>query len=189
MTAVGLPPRGYRFGSPYLVLRSWPRSRQLAAVTLVGCVVGTSIAMFWQQQGAFDSVSYLWLTAQLITVGIALVAVVVRCAQLSVTHIGIRWGFEGMSFIARSENISRCHIYPDCVGVEMHKGGAWYLSGADWQPFEQFSDALEQATIPVVLSEKEKAPLRSRWQSYGYALDSMLVLCLLVQLARIVLFL
>ena len=95
------------------------------------------------------------------------------------------WGWGGIFVRMRREAVKVVRVYAGAQTVALvpRVGFSWHLAGRDWEGFEAFGPALQRAGFPVE-DLPRRAPLLSRLQGYGLALDLLLfgnlVLALLV---------
>jgi hypothetical protein len=98
----------------------------------------------------------------------------VRQARLRVDAAGVRWGWAFYGFRMASDRIRRTLLYDDAVALQSSRGSTWYLADRDWHRFDDMARALRGAAIRYE-RQRRRAPLRARLQSFGIALDLLLV--------------
>ncbi len=114
------------------------------------------------------------LAAPILFIGVGMLGFAVRRARLRVDADGIRWGWASYGFRMSPDRLSRVLVYDDAIAVTPTKGSTWYVSARDWARFEGVSHALRKAGIAHE-RKPGRAPLRARLQSFGIALDLLLV--------------
>jgi hypothetical protein len=112
--------------------------------------------------------------APVLFIGIGLLGYAVRSARLRVDADGVRWGWGFYGFRLNSERITRAQVFRDAISLSSKRGSTWYLVNRDWQHFENVSRALRAADIHYERAHR-KAPLRAKLQSFGIALDLLLI--------------
>jgi hypothetical protein len=115
---------------------------------------------------------------------VALLGVLTRSARLRVDTDGVAWGWGGLVVRMRRAAVRVVRVYTtSTVALVPRLGFTWHLSGRDWERFADFPEALRECGFPVD-DARRAAPLLSRLQGYGLALDLLLlanvVLALLV---------
>ena len=118
---------------------------------------------------------FLW-SGPLVAVSIGLVGYAVRRARLRIDGSGVRWGWDLIGFRMRRERLADAVAYRDAIAFRRAGGGGpWYLARHDFAAYDQIPVALRAAGIRFTI-ESARAPWRSRLQTYGVALDILLVL-------------
>jgi hypothetical protein len=161
------------------------RSRVLAAVGFI--VVAALTAATFARAGSAahvyavgEAAAAFAMVAALFAGLIALLVLVVRLAALGVDDGGVSWGYPALSFLMPAARIRCCRVYRDSVAVEGRF--TWYLCARDYGPFPDLVAALRRTRLPVV-DNGGRTPFRARLQSYGTALDTLLVLDILASTA------
>jgi hypothetical protein len=115
------------------------------------------------------------MVVPLFAASVAILVLAVRSARLSVDEHGVSWGFGGLGIFVRRDRIVTCRVYADAVAVVQRRGFTWYLCARDYAPFTAVVAAVTRARLPATV-ENGPTPLRARLQSYGTAVDLLLVL-------------
>lgn len=115
------------------------------------------------------------LAGPLIVTSIALVCYAVRRARLRIDGSGVRWGWSAVGFRVVRDRLAGAVVYDDAIAFRRPRGGPWYLAGHDFAEFAAIPAALRAAGIPFERKAR-RAPWRSRLQTYGVALDVLIVL-------------
>jgi len=112
---------------------------------------------------------------------VALVGVLTRSAQLRVDADGVSWGWGEMVIRMRRRDLRVARVYArgQTVALVPKLGFTWHLAGRDWDRFQEMPRALRDAGLPLEEDERP-APLLSRLQGYGIALDLLLLANLLL---------
>jgi hypothetical protein len=106
---------------------------------------------------------------------VALVFYVIRQGRLRVDGGAVRWGWNLVSFRMPAERMARIRLYKDGASLVSQRRGAWHLLARDWERWSDVARAL--ARLPVQIERPEASvPFMGRLQSYGRALDVMLVI-------------
>ena len=74
-----------------------------------------------------------------------------------------------------TDRIEKVVLYDDAAAFTPKKGSTWFVSRRDWGDFDDFAVALRDSDIAFE-REKVRAPFAARLQSYGLALDLMLII-------------
>jgi hypothetical protein len=109
------------------------------------------------------------------TLGVALVGLATRAAQVAVDAGGVRWGWAAVGFRLDADRLRGIDIYRDGVALRPRRGATWFIAARDWDRFELLVRAVGRLPAPIG-RHPGRAPLRARLQSYGRFLDAMLVL-------------
>lgn len=106
---------------------------------------------------------------------VALLGVLTRSAQLRVDADGITWGWGEMVIRMRRPDLRAARVYAggETVALVPKLGFTWHLAGRDWERFQEMPGVLRHAGLPVE-EIPSAAPLLSRLQGYGIALDLLL---------------
>jgi hypothetical protein len=175
MSAIDLPPGIGLVGAALQRFTSPPAARRLARATVficIGCGAATW-AMVARNHGRADQSVYAVMPLALGAV--AVLGWLIRSASITVARDGLRWGWQSIAFTRRAETIVQATAYLDGVALAGRRGAPWFLAAADWQKFPDLVRQLQRAQLPVV-QVQQKAPWRAKMQSYGRALDIMLLL-------------
>ena len=106
---------------------------------------------------------------------VALVFMIIRQGRLRVDGGAVRWGWNLVSFRMPAERMASIRLYKDGASLVSHRRGAWHLLARDWERWSDVARAL--ARLPVKIERPEASvPFMGRLQSYGRALDIMLVI-------------
>jgi hypothetical protein len=107
---------------------------------------------------------------------VALVILTVRMAGLTVDDSGVSWGVGLFAFRMRGPRIESCRLYRDAVAVTRRgRRFTWFVCARDYGPFPEVVDAFRRSRLPLV-EDGGPAPLAARLQSYGLAIDCLLVI-------------
>lgn len=117
----------------------------------------------------------LLLTGPIIALSIGAIGYAIRRAHLRVDRDGVRWGWAALGFRVPRHRLVRAIAYRDAIGFVREGGSSWYLARHDFDGYERLPVALRAAGIPFEV-DPGRAPLRARLQTYGVALDLLLVL-------------
>ncbi len=175
MSAVDLPPGIGLVGGALQRFTAPPAARRLARATLficIGCGAATWV-MVARKHGRADQSVYAVMPLALGS--LAVLGWLIRSASITVARDGLRWGWQSIAFTRRAETIVQATAYLDGIALAGKRGAPWFLAATDWQKFPDLVRQLERAQLPV-LHRSEKAPWRAKMQSYGRALDIMLLL-------------
>jgi hypothetical protein len=178
VSAVDAPP-GIAFGgraTGEFVAR--PASLKLARRALV-FVILAGAASIAANRGRHVSGSDTLMSAHLVTVALGMVAYAVRRARLRIDGAGVRWGWNAIGFRVAKEALADAVAYDDAIAFRRRRGSTWYLARHDFADFERIPGALGAAGIRFERVAR-RAPFRSRLQTYGIALDALLVVDILV---------
>ncbi len=174
MSAVDSPPGVAFTGRLVGEFGARTKSRRLARrvfslVLLASCLTLVLVARKFHATLSATLVVFAVASACVAGVGLA-----VRRARLTIDSNGVRWGWRIGGFRMRLQRIKQVTMYQNAIALEPHRGSIWYLSRRDWEDFDDFGEALATAAIPCKTG-KGAAPIRARLQSYGLALDLLLV--------------
>lgn len=180
MSAVDAPPGLPFSGRAAGEFVARPRSLKLARRATWFIVVASAISLFVVGRNfRFLRIgTESRLVAPLVAVAIALVCLAVRRARLRIDGAGVRWGWDSFGFRVVKDGLSGATIYQDAVGFRRPRGSPWYLGRHDFDDFDRIPAALRQAKIPFEVVDR-RAPFRARMQTYGLALDILIVLDIL----------
>jgi hypothetical protein len=151
-------------------LRSQRRSRRL----LVYVAAASAATMLFAARRLHAPLVELLFVAPMVCLSVAAVGHAVRRARLRIDGDGIRWGWRVIGFRLHRDRVARVSAFTDAVSIRPRRGSTWYLCRRDWAGFEGVAGALEAAGMALTRS-RERAPLGARLQSYGLALDILLV--------------
>lgn len=177
MTAVvHIPPR--TFGAP-------PRSRRLAIATfiyvsIVGAITFVRSGRTENIIRAGEAAAAFGMVLPLFCATVAFVIFAVRLAGLAVDDAGVSWGIGFLAFRMRAAAVSGCRIYRDAVAVTRRgRRFTWYVCARDYAPFPEVVAAFRRTHLPLE-EDGGPAPFAARLQSYGLAVDLLLVLDALI---------
>jgi hypothetical protein len=175
VSVVDAPP-GLAFAGPaageFVARRA---SRRLARIVFYLVLVVSAAAFAIAVRRLYRPMAEIALVAPLMCVSIAAVGHAVRRARIRIDRDGVRWGWEFAGFRMPRARIRRVDLYRDAIALVPQRGSVWFLSPRDWERFEGMCDAVQGAGLPLV-AQPTRAPLRARMQSYGLALDTLLLL-------------
>jgi hypothetical protein len=122
-----------------------------------------------------ETAAALGMVLPLFCGAVALVILAVRAAALSIDDSGVSWGVGPLAFRLRARAIETCRHHADAVAV-VRRGGrfTWYVCARDYQPFPEVVAAFRRARLPAT-EDGGPAPLAARLQSYGVAVDLLIV--------------
>jgi hypothetical protein len=127
------------------------------------------------------------MVVPLFCITVALVVLGVRLAGLSIDDGGVSWGVAFLAFRLRARNIEHCRVYRDAVAVTRRgRRFTWFVCARDYGPFPEVLAAFRSTRLPLE-EDGGAAPLAARLQSYGTAVDLLLVLDALVVTAMFLL--
>lgn len=178
MTAVDAPPGLDFAGLAVGEFANRRRPRRLATVVLWFVLLAAVGTVYVSSRRLFSVTAELALGIALMCSSVALLGYLVRVARLRIGSQGVRWGWNGIGITLTRERLERVTVYDDAAAFEPIRGSVWYVSARDWDRFEDLPRALAMAELPYEKSPG-RAPLRARLQSYGRALDFLLVLDLI----------
>jgi len=122
-----------------------------------------------------ESAAALGMIVPLFCITVALVVLGVRLAALTVDDSGVSWGMGLLAFRLRVAVIESCRVYRDAVAVTRRgRRFTWYVCARDYGPFPEVLAAFRRSRLPC-LEDGGAAPLAARLQSYGLAIDFLLV--------------
>ena len=161
------------------------RSRRLAVATFI--YVAAVGAVTFVRSGSAEHIMYAGETAAalgmvlpLFCATVAFVIFAVRLAALAVDDGGVSWGIGFLAFRMRAAVVSGCRIYRDAVAVTRRgRRFTWYVCARDYTPFAEVVAAFRRSRLPLE-EDGGPAPLAARLQSYGLAVDLLLVLDALI---------
>jgi hypothetical protein len=174
VSVVDLPPGIGLVGTPLGTFRAPPGARRLAAAAVAASILLGALTWYFVSRHPWRPVPMQQITLPIGFAAFALLALAIRHARLSVTRDGVRWGWPGFGFHQEAGRIRCAHIYRDGVALEARRGSWWFLAAHDWERFDAFVRQLRRAALPLADHDRA-APLRARLQSYGRALDLLLV--------------
>jgi hypothetical protein len=184
VSAVDAPP-GIGFGgraAGEFVAR--PASLKLARRALVFVVAASALALFVIGRRRLGSSGDLLIGSPLVAVAIAVVGYAVRRARLRIDGDGVRWGWDALGFRVPRDKLAGAVVYTDAVAFRRGTSTPWYLARHDFAEFDRVPAALRQAGIGFEQADR-RAPLRARLQTYGVALDVLLILDVLFAAAAV----
>lgn len=174
MSAVDAPPGVAFAGTAAGEFTSRRRARRLARLVFyyvftIGVLTWILAKRHWFQPGI-----EVLFAAPVLFIGIGTLGYAVRSARLRVDIDGVRWGWGFYGFRMSNERITATLVYDDAIAFKSRRGSTWYVAARDWHRFEGVARALQKANM-VYERKRGKAPLRARLQSFGIALDLLLV--------------
>lgn len=175
MSAVDAPPGLPFAGRAVGEFAARPASLRLARRALVVVVAASVAALFVLGRRRFMTGGELLIAGPLVAIAIALVGYAVRRARLRIDQGGVRWGWDALGFRVARERLAGAISYQDAIAFRRPRGGPWYLARHDFAGFDRIPAALRAAGIPFETAAR-RAPLRARLQTYGVALDVLIVL-------------
>jgi hypothetical protein len=176
MSAVDAPPGIAFAGRASGEFTARPRSRRLARRVFVFTLfVGAITISRALRDGPMRSSSEYFMIIPLVCVSIAAVGYAVRRARLRFDGGGVRWGWEVGGFTMSRDRMTGVEAFENAVAFVPKRGSTWYVSARDWDRFDQVPAAMRKANIDFTPHAK-KAPIAATLQSYGIALDIMLVI-------------
>ena len=157
------------------------RSRRLAVIAFVYTLVIGGIVFV--RSGRPDTIiregeaaAAVGMIVPLFCTTVALVVLGVRMAGLTVDDGGVSWGMGLIAFRLRAPAIESCRLYRDAVAVTRRgRRFTWYVCARDYGPFPEVVGAFRRSRLPLV-EDGGPAPLAARLQSYGLAIDFLLVI-------------
>ena len=180
MSAVDLPPGIGLEGSAIATFRSPRRARVLAYVSLFFTVILGALTWWGVSRHPYGRHASTLVVLPVSVVALSLIGVAVRRATIFVGREGVRWGWRAIGVRKAADHIVEVRLYDDGATLRSRRGH-WFLSSRDWDRFGAMARALSSAGLPVT-AYPGKAPFRHRMQSYGRALDGLLILAVLIQL-------
>lgn len=180
MSAVDLPPGIGLEGSAVATFRSPRRARRLAHFSLILTILFGALTWWGVSRHPYGRYASTLVVVPVSMVMLAFLGVAVRRAKVFIGKGGVRWGWRSIGVRQDAERIVEVRLYDDGATLRSRRGH-WFLAARDWDRFDTMARALTSAGLPVT-TYPGKAPLRHRLQSYGRALDLLLVLAVLIQL-------
>lgn len=180
MSAVDIPPGIGLEGSAIATFRAPRRARLLAYVSLFFTLIFGALTWWGVSRHPYARNASTLVVLPVSMVALSVIGVAVRRATVFIGRDGVRWGWRAIGFRQDAERIVEVRLYDDGATLR-RKNGHWFLSSRDWARFEAMGRALTAANLPVA-AYAGKAPFRHRMQSYGRALDALLILAVLIQL-------
>ena len=180
MSAVDSPPGIAFAGLAAGEFAARKRSKRLATLCFAYVAVCGVSALLLAARHPFAAGVEVVIVMPLVCLSIAGVGLAVRRATIRIDKAGIRWGWVGASVRMKPARIARVIAYDDAIALKPKRGSTWFLSSRDWEGFTGALRALQRAEIE---HEKKdgRAPWRARLQSYGRALDGLMILsCIIV---------
>ena len=186
MSAVDSPP-GLEFaGLPLNEFSSKKSSKVMAWVSMVIVCVLSALTIRWVfRYGSIHSGS-LMMSGPLFCVLLAFFCVAVRSARIRVTDTKVAWVLGPFDLGIPLTRIKNVSVFNNAVAITPSRGGAWFLSAKDWGPVSALESAFHRAQIPFQ-RERRNAPLLSKLQSYGRALDIIVILNIVASLVLVIL--
>jgi hypothetical protein len=174
MSAVDIPPGIGLHGTPLGTFHAPTFARRLSAIALANVALCGAVTWYLVSKHPYRWHASTQFVLPVAFGAIALLGFAVRRARISVSRDGLRWGWDGMSFMQEATRIVTAHVYADGVAFEAKRGSWWFIARRDWDRFDAFVRQLRRAELPMT-EHTGKAPLRARLQSYGRFLDGLLV--------------
>ena len=175
MSAVDAPPGVAFAGIAAGEFTSRVRGRRLAKIVFyyVSVLGVITLALARRHIYTQDGIEVL-LAAPIMFIGVGILGYAVRAARLRVDVDGVRWGWDLGGFRMARDRLARIALYPNALALSPKSGSTWYLASRDWHRFEDMGRTLRKAGIAFE-RQTARAPLRAHLQSFGYALDILLV--------------
>jgi hypothetical protein len=180
MSAVDIPPGIGLEGSALATFRSPRRARRLAYISLFFTLLFGALTWWGVSRHPYGGHASALVVMPVSLVSFALFGVAVRRATVSIGRAGVRWGWRSIGVRQQADRIVEIRLYDDGATLRRRRGH-WFLSARDWDRFEAMARVFSSAGLPVT-AYPGKAPFRHRMQSYGRALDGLLILAMLIQL-------
>lgn len=180
MSAVDLPPGIGLEGSAIAIFRAPRRAVRLAYLSLIVTLVFGALTWYGVSRHPYGRSASALVVLPVSMVLLALLGVAVRRATVFVGRDGVRWGWRAFGVRQDIDRITEVRLYRDGATL-LTKRGHWFLSARDWDRFEALTRALDTAGLPTSKVSRN-APIRHRMQSYGRALDGLLVVAMVIQL-------
>lgn len=180
MSAVDIPPGIGVEGSAIATFRAPRRARRLAYFSLLLTIVFGGLTWLGVSRHPYGRFASTLVVIPVSMVLLSLIGVAIRRATVFVGRDGVRWGWRGFGVRQEAERIVEVRLYNDGATLRSRRGH-WFLAARDWDRFEALSRALVAAGLPVTPYPRN-APWRHRVQSYGRALDGLLILAAFIQL-------
>lgn len=174
MSAVDCPPGLDFAGLADGEFRARPKQARLARRVFVFVLLAGIGTVAIASRRPFAPGVHVLFSAPLFLLSIAAVGLAVRQARVRVTEAGIRWGWENYGFRMPVARLKGVTAYSDAIAFAPKRGSTWFLTDRDWQRFGEFRGALSRAGIAYA-DGQGRAPIRARLQSYGRALDTLLI--------------
>jgi hypothetical protein len=189
VSAVDAPPGVAFAGRAAGELVARPASLRLARWACLVVVATSALSLFLVIRGGYRAVpngAEGRLVAPLVAIAIAMVCLAVRRARLRIDGAGVRWGWETLGFRVLKDRLSGATVYRDAVAFRRPGGAPWYLARYDFADFDRLPVLLRTAGLGFEV-DPGRAPFRSRLQTYGVALDLLIVLdCIFAALTFLV---
>jgi len=150
--------------------------------TLIAGAITVSHAI---RLGPFRRSAEYFMIIPLVCFSIACVCYAVRRARLRFGGGGVRWGWDVGGFTMSRDRMTGVDVYENAIAFVPKRGSTWYVSARDWDRFDEVPAAMRKANIEFTLHNK-KAPIAATLQSYGIALDLMLILDALIAGAMLI---
>jgi len=174
MSAVDAPPGVAFAGTAAGEFVARPRSRRLARIVFFYVFALGILTWSLSQRHMYLPGIEVLLAAPVLFIGIGILGYAVRTARLRVDVDGVRWGWGFYGFRMSNDRITATLVYDDAIAFKSRRGSTWYVAARDWYRFDGVARALRKADMPFQRN-RGKAPLRARLQSFGIALDLLLV--------------
>jgi hypothetical protein len=180
MSAVDLPPGIGLEGSTVATFRAPRRARRLAYCSLLLTFLFGALTWWGVSRHPYGRHASTLVILPFTMFLLSVLGVAVRRASVFIGKGGVRWGWRSLAVRQDAERIFEVRLYADGATLRSRRGH-WFLAARDWERFETMARALTAAGLPVT-TYPGNAPLRHRLQSYGRALDALLILAALIQL-------
>jgi hypothetical protein len=174
VSAVDAPPGVALADIPAGEFASTIRSQRFSRRVLVYVAAASAATMIVAARRWHAPLVELLFVVPMVCLSVAAVGHAVRRARLRIDGDGVRWGWRVIGFRLRRDRVARASAFADAVAIRPRRGATWYLCRRDWARFEGVAGALEATGIAVTRS-RDRAPLGARLQSYGLALDILLL--------------
>lgn len=183
MGVVDVPPGLGLLGNPRARFGAPPRARALATACLI--IVGLAAVATWVllgRKGRYVRYGSLLAVMPAALCAVTSLALALRRAEIRVDRDGLRWGWSMLAFRRTHASVVSVQVFRDGVALVGKRGTPWFLARRDWHLFDEFVRQLRRAQWPVAVVDG-RATLRVRSQSYGRALDGLVVVSALLALA------
>lgn len=180
MSAVDIPPGIGVEGSAIATFRAPRRAQRLAYLSLLLTLVFGGLTWLGVSRHPYARNASALVVIPVSMVLLSLIGVAVRRATIFVGKDGVRWGWRAIGVRQEAERIVEVRLYSDGATLRSRRGH-WFLAARDWDRFDAMARALTAAGLPVT-AYPGHAPWRHRLQSYGRALDGLLILAAFIQL-------
>jgi hypothetical protein len=155
-----------------------PGARRLATVAAAFVALVGALAIGIASRHPWRAHSPTVIVWSLTFAGITGVGLAVRRARVTVDASGVRWGWGWLGFRLERDRIRAVDVFTDAIAFRPRRGSTWFLTAWDWDRFDALVLALERSGLALTRNDR-RAPIGARLQSYGRALDGLLVIAML----------